>query len=89
MRGAAETGDRERAIGVRVGGSERVSAIDAFDAFDEALAIVASTHRGDFDRAISRANDAIRGWGAAVPIVALVVAALILVGVRPRLAEYR
>jgi hypothetical protein len=89
LREAAETGDREGAIGVRVGGSETVSAIDAFDAFDEALATVASTHRGDFDQAISRGNDAIRGWGAAVPIVALVVVALILVGVRPRLAEYR
>ncbi|MDF9811868.1 hypothetical protein [Streptomyces sp. SPB162] len=63
----------------------------AFDFWDFATTLdaLADHQRSDFDRHTGRARSALAGWPA-VPAGALTAAAvLVMLGVRPRLAEYR
>jgi hypothetical protein len=86
MRRLVQTGDRRGAIDFRMGRGS--SAIRDFDAYDAALRSLGATHSRAFDRAISQADGGLSGWKVIPPIAAAVIAALVLVGVRPRLAEF-
>ncbi|MCP2337841.1 hypothetical protein [Actinomadura rupiterrae] len=86
MRQFVQSGDRNRAIGFRMGRGS--SAIRDFDAYDEAMRSLANTHSAAFDRAIRDADGGLSGWKVIPPVAAVVIAVLVLVGVRPRLAEF-
>ncbi|WP_245627635.1 hypothetical protein [Actinomadura oligospora] len=86
MRALVASGDRRGAIDFRMGRGS--SAIRDFDAYDAALRSLAATHSGAFDRAIRQADGGLSGWKVIPPVSAAVIAALVLVGVRPRLAEF-
>jgi hypothetical protein len=61
----------------------------AFDAYDAALTKLTAINQRAFDQAIRAGEHELRRW-AGIPFFAcLVVAALVLAGTRPRLAEYR
>ncbi|MBX6768728.1 MAG: hypothetical protein IRY90_16530, partial [Actinomadura rubrobrunea] len=87
MRELAVRGDRRAAIELRM---DRASgAIAAFDAYDRQLALLIQAHQDAFDRAVRASDDGLAGWDALPTAAALVLAALVLAGVRPRLAEFR
>ncbi|MFD0539261.1 hypothetical protein ACFQY7_41525 [Actinomadura luteofluorescens] len=65
------------------------NAIRDFDAYDAALSSLTAVHQDAFDKAIRDADGGLRGWNAVPPVAAVVIAALIIAGVRPRLAEFR
>jgi hypothetical protein len=65
------------------------NAIRDFDDYDSALSALTAVHQDVFDEAIEDADGGLRGWNAVPPIAAAVIAALIIAGVRPRLAEFR
>lgn len=60
-----------------------------FESYDQALVNLTNLHRKTFDEAIHDGDEGLRGWKLLLPGASLVIVALILVGVRPRLAEYR
>ncbi|MQY04981.1 hypothetical protein [Actinomadura macrotermitis] len=88
MRELAGRGDRAGAIRLRMGTGPG-GAIRAFDDYDRALVSLSETHRRGFDAAIAAGDGGLRGWKWLPLGAALVIAALILAGVRPRLAEFR
>jgi hypothetical protein len=81
--------NRQRdAIEVRVGRTQG-SSIRDFDDYDRALVSLIGIHRGAFDAAIRDGDGALNGWNWLLPGAAVLIAALILAGVRPRLSEFR
>ncbi|MBG6092000.1 hypothetical protein [Actinomadura viridis] len=88
MRELAARGDRAGAIELRMGRGNG-GAISAFEDYDRALVQQAAVHRGVFDGAIAAADGGLRGWTVLPPAAALVIAGLVLAGLRPRLAEFR
>lgn len=60
-----------------------------FARYDAALVDLARMHRATFDGAIRRGDRGLRGWDVALPAASAALVVLILLGVRPRLAEYR
>ncbi|WP_395105221.1 hypothetical protein [Actinomadura sp. SCN-SB] len=88
MRERAGRGDRAGAIRLRMGRGPDGS-INLFEEYDRALVAQTGAHRAEFDRSIASADDGLRGWTALPPAAALVIAVLVLAGVRPRLAEFR
>ncbi|WP_339156095.1 hypothetical protein [Actinomadura luteofluorescens] len=87
MRQLASAGNRAGAVDLRMG--RTFNAIRDFDAYDAALSSLTAVHQDAFDRAIRDADGGLRGWNAVPPVAAAVIAALIIAGVRPRLAEFR
>ncbi|MEC3918268.1 hypothetical protein [Nocardia sp. CDC160] len=84
LRGLAGT-DLRAAIALDTGASN-----DHFAAYDKALVATIDINQHAFDAAIADGEDALSGWTDWLPYGAAVLfAVLILVGVRPRLAEYR
>ncbi|WP_405149736.1 hypothetical protein OG589_15520 [Sphaerisporangium sp. NBC_01403] len=81
IRRAAEGGMRRDAIQVAMG--------PAFGAYDDALVELTALHRKAFDSAVRDGDGALGGWNLVPPAAALAAILLILIGVRPRLAEYR
>ncbi|MGK5553027.1 hypothetical protein ACSNOI_15550 [Actinomadura kijaniata] len=77
-------GRRREAIGERLGGSAR-----DFAAYDASLVQLGGIHRRAFDQAVADGDRGTRGWEFVVPAAGLLILVLVLVGVRPRLAEYR
>jgi hypothetical protein len=62
----------------------------AFSQYDAALSSVIAINSSAFTVAVQDGEDGAAGWGVGFPAVAVVLlAALTLTGVRPRLAEYR
>jgi hypothetical protein len=62
----------------------------AFNAYDAALSSVIAINSAAFTAAVANGQDGAVGWDLAFPALGLVlIAALTLTGVRPRLAEYR
>ncbi|GIH25158.1 hypothetical protein Aph01nite_34680 [Acrocarpospora phusangensis] len=61
----------------------------SFGVYDDALVELTELRRQAFGDAVAAGDRAIDGWNLLVPGAALAAALLILVGVRPRLAEYR
>ncbi|HEX2313342.1 MAG TPA: hypothetical protein VHJ17_06395, partial [Thermomonospora sp.] len=60
-----------------------------FERYDRALVNLARQHHDTFDGAIADADDGLQGWTVLLPGASAALVVLILVGVRPRLAEYR
>ena len=87
MRQLAAVGNRTGAVDLRMGRTS--NAIRDFDAYDAALSSLTAVHQDAFDKAIRDADGGLRGWNAVPPVAAAVIAALIIAGVRPRLAEFR
>ncbi|MFE3192932.1 hypothetical protein ACFXHA_28245 [Nocardia sp. NPDC059240] len=84
LRGLAGS-DLRAAIALDTGASN-----DHFAAYDKALQGTIEINQQAFDAAIARGEDNLSGWDAWLPYGAAVLfAVLVLVGVRPRLAEYR
>ncbi|MDH2426290.1 hypothetical protein [Sphaerisporangium sp. TRM90804] len=81
MRQAAAGGSPRDAVRLALG--------PAFGEYDEALVELIALHRREFDSAVRDGDGALTGWDVGPPAAALAAILLILVGVRPRLAEYR
>ncbi|WP_344056794.1 hypothetical protein, partial [Sphaerisporangium rubeum] len=81
VRRAAAGGDRARAVSLVMG--------PAFTEFDKALQGMIALHDQELKRAVADGDGAIAGWDWLPPAGALVAVVLLLIGVRPRLAEYR
>lgn len=77
-------GGRHAAIVARMG-----PASQDFAAYDGALVSLTAIHQQAFEEAIRKGDDGLSGWNVALPVAAVVIALLILAGVRPRLAEFR
>ncbi|MFI6600277.1 hypothetical protein ACIBHX_28870 [Nonomuraea sp. NPDC050536] len=60
-----------------------------FDRYDKALEQFIGVNRSHFEGSIRDGENALAGWGLIPVVGALLVAALTLAGVRPRLNEYR
>ncbi|QIS22696.1 hypothetical protein [Nocardia terpenica] len=61
-----------------------------FTAYDKQLATLIDINQRSFDTAIGRAESTLAGWSNWLPYTAFgIIAVLCLLGVRPRLAEYR
>ncbi|WP_225993263.1 hypothetical protein [Actinomadura rudentiformis] len=87
MRRLATGDDRNAAITLRMGRDS--GAIKDFDDYDRALVRLSAAHRDAFDQAIKDGDGGLGGWNLIPVGAAVVIAGLILVGVRPRLAEFR
>jgi hypothetical protein len=87
MRELANANRRQDAVALRMGRDS--GAVGAFNRYDGSLVALTAAHDRAFDRAIASADDGLRGWDVMLPGAAIAVAVLILIGVRPRLAEYR
>ena len=62
----------------------------AFTQYDKALVSVITINQNAFNAAIAAGQQGVRGWTGLIPAIAvLLILALVLVGVRPRLTEYR
>jgi len=61
----------------------------AFNGYDKALVQVTGINRHAFDGAVSSGERGLRGWRLIPWIAGGLVVLLVLLGVRPRLAEYR
>ncbi|WP_433477906.1 hypothetical protein ACQPZP_13210 [Spirillospora sp. CA-142024] len=79
-----------------VNGDKRDQAVAArgaaaadFARYDRSLQDLVRIHRTAFDKAVEDGDGGTSGWYAVLPIAGVVIAALVLIGVRPRLAEYR
>ena len=63
--------------------------LDGFAATDRTMVALIKDHQKVFDQAIGKSDRALNGWNLIFPGAAGVVALLVLIGVRPRLSEYR
>ncbi|GII60669.1 hypothetical protein Skr01_07540 [Sphaerisporangium krabiense] len=81
IRRLATGGSRREAVGRVMGPS--------FGAYDDALVRLTTLHRTAFDDAVAGGDRALGGWNWLPPAAALAAILLVLIGVRPRLAEYR
>jgi hypothetical protein len=81
---ATGSGGRHDAIVLRMGTASR-----DFDAYDQALVSLTALHQRSFTSAIGAGDDGLSGWNVGLPVAAVVIALLVLVGVRPRLSEFR
>lgn len=88
MRAKAATGNLRAAVEFNTGYAPGNSNHD-FTAYDQALASLTELNQRHFDASIRDGRRALRGWNAIPPIAAFALVALVLLGVRPRLAEYR
>ncbi len=84
----AGAGQLDAAVGVLTGISRGDAAIDLFT-YNKALDRITAGHRGGYTRSFDHARKLLTWWPAvpAVPLGAAII--LIMIGVRPRLAEYR
>ncbi|WP_233525990.1 hypothetical protein [Actinomadura spongiicola] len=83
MRNLVHSGKRAEAVAAR-----GTSAAD-FTEYDRSLQVLAGIHQKAFDEAVKDGDDGTGGWYTVLPVAGAVIALLVLVGVRPRLAEYR
>ncbi|WP_084265521.1 hypothetical protein [Actinomadura macra] len=79
-----------------VNGGQRAQAVTTRDAaagdyvrYDKSLQSLIQTHRTAFLEAVEDGDSGTGGWYGVLPVAGVIIAALVLVGVRPRLAEYR
>ncbi len=84
----ADAGQVDTAIGTLTGIRRGDAAFDFFY-FDAAMTDLTTTRRQAFDTGIAQAGDEVRIWPVLSAVLMAVVAALALLGMRPRLAEYR
>ncbi|WP_018655244.1 hypothetical protein [Actinomadura flavalba] len=83
LRQLTGAGERGRAVAARLGEAR------GFAAYDASLVRLAALHQDVFDDAIRDGEDGSRYWEYGLPAAGLAVIVLVLLGVRPRLAEYR
>ncbi|RMI34626.1 hypothetical protein EBO15_40670 [Actinomadura harenae] len=84
MRDLAKVKQTGAAIALQTG-----QAATDYAAYDDSLVKLAAVHQTTFDKAMKDGKGGTQGWQYALPIAGLVVVLLLVVGVRPRLAEYR
>ncbi|MCD0448450.1 hypothetical protein LO762_04455 [Actinocorallia sp. API 0066] len=84
LRGLAGAGRTRHAIVLRTG-----TMVGVYADYDRELGALVARGRTVFDDRITRAERALGGWGTGLPVGAAAVLALVLLGVRPRLAEFR
>ncbi|MFC9085032.1 hypothetical protein [Nocardiopsis dassonvillei] len=87
LRSAAEEGDLSGAVDVRMGVAH--SEDGAFQTYEAALAELTDLHEEAFDAGIGRADAALTPWTWLLPAATALLLVLLVLGVRPRLAEYR
>lgn len=87
LRAASEAGDLDEAIDVRMGVAHTEDGV--FPAYMIALDELIDLHQEEFSTGIERGDAVLAPWVWALPIGSLVLSALVVSGVRPRLAEYR
>ncbi|MEV3922115.1 hypothetical protein [Actinomadura coerulea] len=83
MRDLVDRGQRGEAV------AARGAAAADFTRYDRSLQELVALHRKAFDEAVEDGDGGTSGWYAVLPAAGAVIAALVLAGVRPRLAEYR
>ncbi|MFB4299934.1 hypothetical protein [Actinomadura sp. NTSP31] len=83
MRKLADGGQREQAI------AARGAATADFARYDKDMQALIGIHHTAFGEAIKDGEHGTRGWYAVLPVAGVVIVVLALLGVRPRLAEYR
>jgi CHASE3 domain sensor protein len=81
---ATTPGGRHAAIVLRMDTASR-----DFASYDQSLVALTAIHQKAFTGAIKAGDDGLRGWSVGLPLAAVVLVVLILVGVRPRLSEFR
>jgi hypothetical protein len=81
---ATTAGGRHDAIVLRMG-----TATQDFATYDRALVSLTAIHQKAFADAIRAGDDGLSGWNVGLPAAAIVIAVLVLAGVRPRLSEFR
>jgi hypothetical protein len=87
IRALERGGKHDAAVELAIGtGADESNA--AFERFDRALLQVLEINRKAFDAAIVEGQGALRLAAVLVPLAALVIAALALLGIRPRVQEY-
>lgn len=84
IRALAAEGRSRDAIEVRMNGARA-----DFRDYDDAMVAVIHIHNRVFTQSIASGDDALKGWRWSLPGAALVVALLVLLGLRPRLLEFR
>ncbi|MFI6578448.1 hypothetical protein ACIBFB_21910 [Nocardiopsis sp. NPDC050513] len=87
LRASASEGDLAAAIGTRMAIAD--SRDGAFPAYVAALDGLSDLHRGAFTEGIARGDRVLDPWRWGLPAFTLALLALVGLGVRPRLAEYR
>jgi hypothetical protein len=87
MRAAATEGDLEGAIDERMGIAHSEDGV--FRVYVVALDDLTELHQGAFTEGIERGDRALSPWTWALPVGTVALLALVVLGVRPRLAEYR
>ncbi|WP_116245379.1 hypothetical protein [Nocardiopsis sp. FIRDI 009] len=87
LRAAARDGDLAAAVETRMSVAD--SRDGAFPAYVTALDELTDLHRRAFVDGIARGDAALTPWRLGLPVLTLTVLALVALGVRPRLAEYR
>ncbi|POM24498.1 hypothetical protein BTM25_31270 [Actinomadura rubteroloni] len=88
IRDLVAAGRRDEAVRARLDAAAGSSSGD-FATYDRALVKLIGIHRTAFDDAVRDGDGGTRHWDAGLPVAGLVIVALVLAGVRPRLAEYR
>lgn len=93
IRQLAEAGHGSQAITVLTGRTPGSAGYD-FDRYDQAIVTLIDLHRQTFDRAIHTGDrdlgrSILGSWAGLLPLAALGIVVLVIVGVRPRLTEYR
>lgn len=84
VRAAVAAGNRHEAIEIRMGKST-----ESFAAYDKSLVTLIGSQEKVFDDAIKAGDDGLTGWNILLPAGAVAIVLLVLIGIRPRLAEYR
>ncbi|MFG1999403.1 hypothetical protein ACGFNU_09695 [Spirillospora sp. NPDC048911] len=84
LRDQVANGQRQQAITARLARSG-----SPFGTYDVALTKLIKIHQTAFDDAIEKGDGGTAGWNIVIPIAGLALVVLVLVGVRPRLSEYR
>ncbi|MFJ9556294.1 hypothetical protein ACIRPH_20965 [Nocardiopsis sp. NPDC101807] len=87
LRAAADRGDTDSAVAIRMGIAHAEDG--AFRAYEDALGELTGQHTAEFDGGIGRGDSVLAPWSWLLPAGTVVLLALVVAGVRPRLAEYR
>lgn len=87
LREAVADGDTARAIDIRMRVADTENGL--FRQHTDALDVLVSAHTNEFDAGIRDGGSALSPWALGLPVGSLALFALVVAGVRPRLAEYR
>ncbi|SFN08917.1 MULTISPECIES: hypothetical protein [Actinomadura] len=83
MRDLVHGDQRDQAV------AARTAAAADFAQYDRSLQGLIGIHQKAFDEAVKDGDGGTSGWYVVLPVAGVVIAVLVLAGVRPRLAEYR